>query len=172
MPEPKSESGEQKAESGKLKIAGHQAPPILYSLISSIENYSLLIILAVSLVGVLGSLYYSEIEHLPPCNLCWNQRVFLYPIAIIAAVGMLAKQKPANIYILVFGIPGMLIGGYQYMMQMTGFGAEGSACALGASCSEVNISLLGFITIPLMSFVAFVVINLVAGLSVYLNSRK
>jgi len=35
----------------------------------------------VSVVATLGSLYFSEISGFIPCELCWYQRILMYPLA-------------------------------------------------------------------------------------------
>ena len=31
----------------------------------------------------LGSLFFSEVMELPPCSLCWYQRLFMFPLPIV-----------------------------------------------------------------------------------------
>ncbi len=40
-----------------------------------------------------GSLFYSEVKHLIPCDLCWYQRVCMYPLVAILAVGVLRRDR-------------------------------------------------------------------------------
>ena len=40
----------------------------------------------IALVSMLGSLYFSEIARLEPCELCWFQRIFMYPQVIITCM--------------------------------------------------------------------------------------
>lgn len=112
-----------------------------------------------SIVATLGSLYYSEIRHYTPCILCWYQRILMYPLIIIIAVGILRKDKHLYQYVLPMSILGWSIALYHILLQK-GILPEGLApCALGASCTVKYTGYFGFITIPVMSFTAFTVIT-------------
>lgn len=56
-----------------------------------LEN-SLLFIWLVSLVATLGSLYFSEVRGYEPCELCWYQRILMYPILLITTVAYIQKM--------------------------------------------------------------------------------
>jgi hypothetical protein len=43
--------------------------------------------------AVVGSLVYSQIVGFPPCDLCWWQRIFMYPQVIILFVAMRRKTN-------------------------------------------------------------------------------
>lgn len=113
-----------------------------------------------SLFATLGSLYFSEIKHYPPCILCWYQRILLYPLVIIIAVGILRKDKGLPLYVLPMSILGMFIALYHVLLQYSILPESVAPCALGVSCTTKYIEYFGFITIPLMSFVTFMVITL------------
>lgn len=118
----------------------------------------LLLIWTQALVAVLGSLFYSEIIGYVPCELCWIQRIFMYPLVIIYGVAMLKN----NIKI---ALPGLLLSGigffvslYHYLIQKLPTLQD-----LGSSCSNVPCNLeyvnyFGFITIPFLAGFAFIVI--------------
>ena len=129
-------------------------------LIRYIKQYALYIAFLQAWVATLGSLYYSEIKHLPPCTLCWYQRILMYPLIIILGVAILRKDKNVVYYVLPFSILGAVIALYQYLLQMTPLKEPSviSCDALG-SCSEIQIIYFGFITIPFLSLAAFVLIN-------------
>lgn len=117
------------------------------------NNY-LLIAYGIAFSAIAVSLFYSEIMELPPCSLCWFQRIFMYPIAPIGLIAFINKDKYAYRYILSLAIPGALFALYQYILQKTAFLPE-IFCSAGASCGTIQVEYLGFITIPLMSFAGF-----------------
>ena len=48
----------------------------------------------ISLIATLGSLTFGELVfHLPPCVLCWYQRILMYPLVVIIAIGIVKKDK-------------------------------------------------------------------------------
>lgn len=126
-----------------------------------IKKYYLNAVFFQSLIATMGSLFFSEVVGLTPCAYCWYQRILMYPIVLLSAVGVFSKDKSAFKYILPLSIPGMLIAGYHYLLQKTGIAASLPSCSTATPCSNIEIQYLGFITIPLMSFTAFLIINLV-----------
>lgn len=122
------------------------------------EERLLLIIWTQSLIATLGSLYFSEILGYVPCNLCWIQRIFMYPIVIISTVALLKRNKEiAHASLYLSGI-GMLISIYHYGIQKTAlFGKADGFCG-DIPCNLQYINYFGFITIPFLAGVAFFII--------------
>ncbi|MBI2074862.1 MAG: disulfide bond formation protein B [Candidatus Levybacteria bacterium] len=108
----------------------------------------------------LGSLYFSEILDFVPCVLCWYQRILMYPLVIIIAVGIIRKDKNLPFYVLPLSIPGIIIGFYQHLLQIGIIPESTAPCAFGVSCSTTYIDWFGFITIPLLSLISFMVITI------------
>ncbi len=122
-----------------------------------------LCVLLISATAMLGSLYFSEIVGLTPCELCWYQRILMYPIVLLSVVALRLRDANFPKYILPMSCIGAIIAGYHYLIQMYKPAAENSFinCTKGSiACSTIDISFLGFITIPLMSFVAFLLISI------------
>jgi disulfide bond formation protein DsbB len=116
-----------------------------------------LIIFAISCIGTFGSLYFSEIMKLPPCSLCWYQRIFLYPIAVIALIDIFKNQFGSYTHELVLSLIGLTIALYHNLLYY-GFIENIVPCAQGVSCTSRQIEWFGFVTIPLLSLLAFVLI--------------
>ncbi len=111
----------------------------------------------VSFAGVAGSLYYSDFIGFEPCKLCWWQRVFMYPQAILLAMGLITRDKHVADYCIVFSVVGALIAGYQTLL-MLGFAPNIPCSASGVSCSQIFVLQYGYITIPVMALTAFLLI--------------
>ncbi len=113
----------------------------------------------VALAGLFGSLYFSEIRHFVPCVLCWYQRIALYPIVALAAVGIIRQDKNLPYYVLPLSIIGTGFALFHSLLQY-GVISEGLLpCTAGVSCTALYINIFGFITIPLLSLVAFALIS-------------
>ena len=110
-------------------------------------------------VATVGSLFFSEIVKLPPCSLCWYQRIFMYPLVFIIAIGILKKDKHLPDYVLPLSIVGMLIAAYQYLLQMGVIPEAVANCLAGVSCTAKDVVWFDFVTIPLLSFAAFALIT-------------
>lgn len=108
-----------------------------------------------SIAATLGSLYYSEIRHFTPCVLCWYQRIFMYPLVIIIAVGILRRDKKLYQYVLPMSILGWFIAFYHILLQKGVLPESIAPCVIGASCATKYTGYFGFITIPVMSLAAF-----------------
>lgn len=142
----------------------------MHKIIEFTQKYYLNLIFIITFMGVFGSLYYSEVMGLPPCLLCWYQRIFLYPMFFISAAAIAFSEKVSPKILMVLSVPGMLLGLYQYGMQKFGLGSGFISCSSDNPCSAIDLEYLGFITIPFLSFVAFAVIN--AILIIKLREKK
>ena len=129
-----------------------------------LEN-ALLMIWVVSLIAMLGSLYFSEIRGYEPCTLCWYQRILMYPIVLIATVAYIQKNAKIALTTAVFSFIGAATSLYHYSLQKLEF-LQSAAPACGrVPCTGQYINWLGFITIPFLALTAFV---LIAITSVYM----
>jgi disulfide bond formation protein DsbB len=106
----------------------------------------------------LGSLFFSEVMELPPCSLCWYQRIFMFPLAIVLLVGALTVDRHCIRYALPLAIGGWAFAAY-HVLLMVGIIPESAApCQQGVSCTEVQLELFGFASIPVLSLLAFTAI--------------
>jgi disulfide bond formation protein DsbB len=120
---------------------------------------SLLLSWIIAIIATLGSLYFSEVKHFIPCSLCWYQRIFMYPLAIILGVAVYRNDQGVYKYVLPLSIIGMLLSGYHTLLQKIPYLQQFEMCTSGVPCSQDYINWLGFITIPLLAFIAFTMIT-------------
>lgn len=126
-----------------------------------IQKYGFYIVWFQALVAMAGSLFFSEVEKFTPCVLCWYQRVCMYPLVVIMYVGITKKDKNVINYALPLSLIGTVIAIYHNLLYY-GFLPEAIApCTIGASCTTRFIDWFGFITIPLLSLLAFLLIDTV-----------
>jgi disulfide bond formation protein DsbB len=111
-----------------------------------------LIALVVAAVATAGSLYYSEIVGYIPCELCWYQRICMYPLAAVLAVGVIWYAAP----FVVFGAPVSL---YHYLVERVPSLAEGSSCSVFVPCNVPYFEELGYITLAFMALSAFLLVG-------------
>lgn len=129
-----------------------------------LAEYSLFAAWAIATVATAGSLFFSEIMRYVPCELCWYQRILMYPLVLLLGVAIVRKDYGQSRYALIFALIGACISTYHYLLQkVPGLSELGSACGI-VPCNAQYINWLGFITIPFLALIAFV---LIAGLSVY-----
>ncbi|MDO8552030.1 MAG: disulfide bond formation protein B [bacterium] len=109
-----------------------------------------------SIGGIAVSLFYSEIFGVLPCGLCWLQRVFLYPQALLFALAIWKSDRNVADYSISFSIVGGIIAFYQHYLQMGGASIlPCPAVGTGADCAQRYLFEFGYITFPLMSFTIF-----------------
>lgn len=114
----------------------------------------------VALAATLGSLFYSEVAGYEPCKLCWLQRIFMYPQAVLLGIALWRKNYEKYNSIVLSAI-GAAIAGYHYLLQI-GIAPELPCSATGYSvaCSQRFVMSFGYITIPVMALTVFVMIIL------------
>jgi disulfide bond formation protein DsbB len=112
----------------------------------------------VALLSLLGSLFFSEIMKLAPCSLCWYQRILMYPLVIIFFVGIMRKDKYVHQYALPLSIVGFFVALYHNFLYLGYIPEVLQPCVNGISCKAQQLKLFGFITIPLLSLIAFATI--------------
>jgi disulfide bond formation protein DsbB len=115
-----------------------------------IGHRSLHLSFTVSLVALLGSLFYSQVVGFEPCVLCWWQRIFIYPMPIILAVAIWKRDYAVFRYIVPLALVGVLVSGYHAFTNLGGTSLL-PCTALGEACSRLYVLAFGYITIPMMS---------------------
>jgi disulfide bond formation protein DsbB len=106
--------------------------------------------------ATLGSLWYSEVVGYVPCALCWGQRIFMYPLALVLTAAALRRDVGARVYGLVLAIPGAALSAYHAGLQK--WGTSSSFCSLDAPCTERQVWEFGFVSIPFMAMSGFLFI--------------
>ncbi|OGZ94867.1 MAG: hypothetical protein A3H69_03010 [Candidatus Sungbacteria bacterium RIFCSPLOWO2_02_FULL_47_9] len=109
----------------------------------------------IALGALAASLFYSEYAGFEPCTLCWYQRIFIYPQVFLLGLGLYKKDASILRYTIWLSVVGAIIAGYHSLLQF-GFVPALPCSAAVVSCTQRFVSLYGYITIPVMSFAAFV----------------
>lgn len=114
----------------------------------------------IALVATVGSLFFSEVMELPPCVLCWYQRIAMYPLVLIIGTGIVLRDIRLKIYALPLCLIGLGISIYHNLLYYGIIPESITPCTAGISCTSRQIEWLGFITIPLMALTAFILITI------------
>ncbi len=123
-------------------------------------KYGLLFAFLISLGAVASSLFYSQIAGFEPCELCWFQRIFMYPLLILTALALIKKDRKIADYILPLAAIGGVISLYHNYIYYYNGGLNLS-CQLGGmviSCTKRYVFEFGYITIPMMALTGFTLI--------------
>jgi disulfide bond formation protein DsbB len=136
-------------------------------------------ILLVSTLAVSGSLVYQLIYSTPVCELCWWQRIFLYPTVIISLVAYIwRKGKDSHINIFILSTLGLIYACYHYYYHFKGFVLGQKVelpCSYGGlmpACTDSPILVFGFVTIPFMGIMVFVSLLILSYLAYRRNKLE
>ncbi len=110
----------------------------------------------IALLATVGSLFFSEVMQMPPCVLCWYQRIAIYPLVAIIGTGIVMHDRSMKIYAVPLVLAGLAVSIYHNLLYYGFIPKSITPCTEGVPCNAVQIEWLGFITIPLMGFGAFV----------------
>ena len=111
----------------------------------------------ISLIATLGSLFFSEIMNFVPCSLCWYQRIFMYYLVFIFLINLLYPDRSVFKYSFPLVIIGLFISIYHNLLILKIIPENLSPCVSGVPCSVDYLNYFGFITFPLLSFMAFLI---------------
>ncbi len=109
----------------------------------------------IALASTLGALFLGEVVGIAPCVLCWYQRIAMFPLVIILAVGLLPFDARSVRYALPLAAVGWAIALYHCLLYWGVMPKDLVPCGEGASCTDVKAELYGFISVPLLSLSAF-----------------
>lgn len=105
--------------------------------------------------ATLGALFFSDVMGITPCVLCWYQRIFMMPLVCILAVGLFPFDLRVARYGLSLAVPGLLVALFHLLLAASIIPPSASPCTQGVPCTEEGIAWFGFVTIPLLSVLAF-----------------
>jgi len=147
-----------------LALVGVRGP--LESVRNALWGYELWAAFIVSAIATAGSLFLSETAHFVPCELCWLQRVCMYPLALATLFVALAGDHRAARYLLPLPIVGAGISIYHLLVE-NGVVAQAKACLISApgGCATKWINEFGYVTIPTLALTAFLLLIGFLGLS-------
>ena len=110
-------------------------------------------------IATLGSLFFSEVADVPVCVLCWYQRIAMYPLVVILAIGLFPYDPGVVRTAGALTGVGWLISLFHVLLVAGIIQESVQPCVQGVPCSETHISLLGFLNIPILSLLTFTLIG-------------
>ncbi len=109
----------------------------------------------IALLSTLGALFVGEVMGQTPCVLCWYQRVFMFPLAVVLAVACYVSDSGAWRYVLPLAALGWLMAAY-HVLLFAGVVPEAiEPCGAGPSCTSGDMTVLGGLPLPVLSLGAF-----------------
>jgi disulfide bond formation protein DsbB len=142
---------------GLLALAGALGP--LRVLRRAVWGYELWIAFVVSAIATGGSLFFSEIAGFVPCELCWYQRICMYPLAIVTLLAALFDDHRVARYLLPLPLVGAGVAVYHLLVE-NGVVAQSQSCLISApgGCATKWINEFGYMTIPTLALTGFLLL--------------
>jgi disulfide bond formation protein DsbB len=142
---------------GALALVGIGQP--LAAIRSMLWGYELWAAFVVAAIATGGSLFFSEIAHFVPCELCWYQRICMYPLSIVTLLAAIAGDFRVARYLLPLPIVGAGVSVYHLLVE-NGVVGQSTACLVSApgGCATKWINEFGYVTIPTLALTGFILL--------------
>ena len=109
----------------------------------------------IAAVSALGALFFSEVMDVPPCILCWYQRIFMFPLVLMLPFALFPLDRGVVRYALPLALAGWVVALY-HVLLVAGYIPESiRPCSQGVPCTDLKVNWFGFVSIPLLSLLAF-----------------
>ncbi|WP_313605315.1 disulfide bond formation protein B [Rhizobium sp.] len=112
----------------------------------------------IALGSSLSALFIGEIMGQAPCDLCWHQRAFMFPLAVLLAVAVYRGDGRCWYYAAPLAAIGWLIAAFHNLLYFKIVPTAIKPCGQGPSCSGDGMVVFGVLPIPLLSLAAFTAI--------------
>lgn len=113
----------------------------------------------VAVVTTAGSLYYSEVAGFVPCELCWYQRICMYPLSVLLVVAALRKATGVGWYVAPLVVVGAPLALYHWLVERVPSLADSVSCSAAAPCAVPWFEEIGFVTLAFMDLSAFLLVG-------------
>ena len=144
---------------GATRLGGHRGRRPSGHVVAIVGPRAHRMAVVVAVVATVGSLFYSEVKDLIPCDLCWYQRICMYPLAAILAVGVLRRDQTVLWYAAPFVIVGAPLALYHWLVERVPSLSDSTSCSIVAPCAVPYFEELGYITLAFMDLSAFLLIG-------------
>lgn len=125
--------------------------------LDAVGPHAFALALLVAAVASAGSLYLSEVAHFPPCRLCWYQRLTMYPLVPLLALGVWTGRQAVRWLAFALASAGAAISAWHVLVERYP-SLETGACDPTNPCSIIWVERFGYLTIPTMALSGFVLI--------------
>lgn len=121
-------------------------------------------------LNIFSGEYFNSLNGLKPCELCWYARILMYPIVLISLVGILRKNREYIYTVALMAFAWICLEIYHYALQKFDI-TTSQLCTFNNPCNALEVNYFGFITIPFLCGVAFLVI-LISCIYIDFRHRK
>jgi disulfide bond formation protein DsbB len=126
------------------------------------KDYAFYFGFLIALGAIALSLFYSNIIGFPVCELCYLQRIFIYPQFILFGMELYKRDRTIIDFSMVFALLGIITSIYHIYIEYGG--TSGLPCAAPSateiSCATRYVFEFSYVTIPVMALTASLLILL------------
>jgi disulfide bond formation protein DsbB len=143
---------------GLLAVFGVRGP--LNAIRRLLWGWELWAAFVVAAIATGGSLFFSQIAHFLPCELCWYQRICMYPLSILTLLMAWRNDNRAARYLFPLPIVGACVSIYHLLIENAVI-KEPNTCqasAPGTGCAFKWINEFGYMTIPTLALTGFLLL--------------
>jgi disulfide bond formation protein DsbB len=112
----------------------------------------------IALLATAGALFIGEVMLMVPCSLCWHQRIFMFPLAIVLGLACWREDRHGALYAWPLAFGGTLVALYHTLLVAGVVPKTWTPCQGGVSCADQKLDILDGLQIPWLSLLAFVLI--------------
>ncbi|MFA6014300.1 MAG: disulfide bond formation protein B [Gallionellaceae bacterium] len=112
----------------------------------------------IATASTLGALFLGEVMGYTPCQLCWYQRIVMFPLVLVLAAGLFPFDPRVVRYAFPLALSGLGLALFHLALTAGWIPESIKPCQQGVPCSDVVVVWMGFVTIPLLSVLAFAAI--------------
>jgi len=109
----------------------------------------------IAALSTLGALFIGEVMGYAPCVLCWYQRIAMFPLVLILAAGLFPFDHRVVRYALPLALTGWALALFHWGVASGLIPENVTPCSQGVPCSVEQIVWFGFLTLPMLSVLAF-----------------
>lgn len=118
-----------------------------------------------ALFASLAVLFVGEVMGQQPCVLCWFQRAFIFPLAIVLGLGLWTRDRTVGRYGVLLALMGGAIALWHVGLYFGFLPEKIQPCeATGPSCTDADQLVLG-LPIPALSLLVFALIGALSAIS-------
>jgi disulfide bond formation protein DsbB len=141
---------------------GLKAP--LQAVRRTLWGYELWAAFVVASIATGGSLFFSEVAGFVPCELCWYQRICMYPLSLLTLLAAVRSDYRVVRYLMPLAFVGAGVAVYHLLVE-NGVVEQSTACLVSGGCAVKWINEYGYVTIPTLALTGFLLLIGLFGLA-------
>lgn len=140
-----------------LSVTSLFSPSIRRLVLRGLSGTGTYLAAGLALLAMAGSLWFSESAGFPPCDLCWYQRIAMYPLGIVLGIAAIRSSATGRITGLVLAGIGLAVSTWHNIIE-TFPDLDAGGCDPANPCTIRWVEGLGFWTIPRMAAASFALV--------------